>query len=118
MRRVADAFETIDAAVRSNVFLLNSVRGDCLTRLEIAHDNLLAIQKFFSGINKEDATEFATATLDALQVLRDQLAAATPDQAAAIEATDAVADACRACHEVYREGSAETGYRFKQGVLQ
>ena len=46
------------------------------------------------------------------------LGAATVDQmAAAAAAKEFGGNTCGACHKLYREGDAQTGFRFKPGVF-
>jgi hypothetical protein len=117
MESMAAAFGAVDAAVGSNVFLLNSVRGACLTDLDTAREQLRAVGQFFADRHQDRGVEMTADTLELVKALREGIAAATPDQAVAIEDTAAVTRACTACHVAYREGTAETGFRFRPGVL-
>lgn len=56
----------------------------------------------------------ALTNIDALDKM---LGAPTVDQAAAQAAVKQVQGACGACHKMYREGDAKTGFRFREGVF-
>ncbi len=118
MAAAADAFELIEQAVSSNVYLLNSVRGDAITQLETVRKSLAAMRGFFADRKKDDGVAFVDETLAAMGPLRDELTAAEPNQAIAAEAAEHVSQACAACHKVYRDGDLRTGYRFKVGTLE
>ena len=61
------------------------------------------------GIVKDGLTK-----IDAL----DKMLSATPvDQMAAQAAAKEVQGTCGACHKQYREGDAQTGFKFKAGVI-
>lgn len=118
MRAIDAEFSILDAAIPSPAYLLNSVRGDGLTRVAGMTSRMRNVRTFFVERTRDEATRFADRMIAAIEDLRAELARAEPDQAAAIDALDGVKTACAACHAAYREGSKETGFRFKRGTVE
>ena len=117
MLRAADAFGVIEPMVPSPVYLLNSARGDAISRLADARRTMESVRTFFEARKMDDAVRLAGKTIAEMEALDDVLSMAEPDQAAAIEVTAAISRACDACHKVYREGDPQRGFRFKDGIL-
>jgi hypothetical protein len=117
MVEIGDAFDVAEQMTPSPAFLLNSVRGDLLARVEAASRRMEHVRMFFAGRKKRDGVELADQAAAALAGFREELTRATPDQTSAVEALDVVARACTACHEVYREGNETVGFRFKASAL-
>ena len=117
MVRVADAFGVIESMVPSPVYLLNSARGDAISRLADARRTMESVQTFFEARGEDDGARFAGNAIAEMEALDDVLSMAEPDQAAAIEVTVAIGRACDACHKVYREGDPQRGFRFTDGIL-
>ncbi len=118
MAGTGDDWGIISRAVEGPSYLLNSVRGDGLTRVEQMRTNLSAARRFLSDRGQAEAVQGIDRTLAALGGLRVVLALAEPDQSAAGEGVDAVSDACAACHARFREGSEQTGFRARPGLLE
>jgi hypothetical protein len=114
MVTMAEALEVIESSTASNIYLLNSVRGDALTRHDIIRERLSAVRAFFVDQGTSEAARLADATLASLDDLRVELAAAEPNEAAASEAVTHLRAQCAACHDAYREGDSRSGYRFKR----
>lgn len=117
MVRADDAWAIVSEAIEGPSFLLNSVRGDGLARLDVVSDSLRGARGFFEVRSRPDAVALADDALRAVAELRVELARAEPDQAAALEAVEPVRVACAACHRRYRDGDAQQGFRFKPGVV-
>ena len=117
MLRAADAFGVIEPMVPSPVYLLNSARGDAISRLVDARRTMESVRTFFEARKMDDAVRLAGKTIAEMEALDEVLSMAEPDQAAAIEVTAAISRACDACHKVYREGDPQRGFRFKDGIL-
>lgn len=117
MVAIGEAFDVVEEMTPSPVFLLNSVRGDAIARVDAARQRMESVRKFFADRSKRDGVELADGAMTAMDVFRRELTRATPDQASAIEALENVTRACTACHNVYRAGDKTTGFRFKPGVL-
>ena len=117
MVRVDEDWEIVSTAIEGPTYLLNSVRGDGLTRLDTIGRALTGVRGFFLGRALPDGTRRADRARDAIAELRVELARAEPDQAAAVELVESVRAACAACHRLYREGDADRGFRFTPGVV-
>jgi hypothetical protein len=117
MVRIDGDWAIVDEAIEGPTYLLNSVRGDGLTRLDRITANLTAVRTFFNDRSRADAVIAGDDALRAVAALRAELARAEPDQAAAQEEAQLVGDACAACHTRYREGDAAGGFRFKPGII-
>jgi hypothetical protein len=111
------ALDILDETISSPAYLLNSARGDGLMRVAEMSSRLPTVRSFFVAHKRDDAVYLIEQTTDAIEALRTELARAEPRQAAAIDALDDLRTACAACHALYREGTKETGFRFKRGVL-
>ena len=117
MIKIGNSFAIINFAVSSSAYLLNSVRGNALSELEIARQNMIGIQDFFMSRAKADAMIFSKNTLTTMDALKKELSEANPSEAAAFEINQMVRDTCSACHNVYRDGDQQTGFQFKVGAL-
>ena len=118
MVRVDEAWDIVSRAIEGPSYLLNSVRGDGLTRLDDIGHTLTGVRGFFLGRSLPEGVTRADRARDAVAELRRELARAEPDQAAAIELMESVRAACTACHGLYREGDAGRGFRFRPGVAE
>lgn len=117
MARLGEDWMIVDEAIAGPTYLLNSVRGDGLTRLDRMTDLLSGARTFLKERSRTDAATLVETALQAVAALRVELTRAEPDQAAAQEEAAYVREACAACHGRFREGDAATGYRFRPGVL-
>lgn len=117
MGGIGEDWAILDEAIAGPTYLLNSVRGDGITRLDRIAAGLDGARRFLVTHSRTGAAGEAAAALRAVAALREELIRAEPDQAAAQEETGHVRAACASCHQRYREGDATTGYRFKPGVL-
>jgi hypothetical protein len=117
MVRIDDDWTIVDEAIDGPTYLLNSVRGDGLTRLDRIATELTAARAFLAAHSRTDAARLAQEALQAVAALRAELTRAEPDQAAAQEEAQYVRTSCAACHDRFREGDATAGFRFKPGVI-
>ena len=117
MLRTGDAWEIVSRAVEGPSYLLNSVRGDGLTRLDLVRENLAGIRAFLLGRERHEAARLVDEALAAVADLRLEFAMAVPDQAAASGLSAEVTSACVACHARYRDGNAVQGFRPRPGLL-
>lgn len=117
MVRIDDDWAIVDAAIEGPTYLLNSVRGDGLTRLDRIAVELTAARAFLTDRSRTNAAALAQEALQALAMLRAELTRAEPDQAAAQEEAHLVRETCAACHDRFREGHAAGGFRFRPGVI-
>jgi hypothetical protein len=80
--------------------------------------NYMALQGFWADKKKDDAVAIVKDGLTRLDALDKMLGAATVDQMAAQAAAKEFGGAtCGACHKLYREGDAQSGFKFKPGVI-
>jgi len=89
-------------------------------RMQVAtlRQNYMALQGFWVDKKKDDAAAIVKDGLTRLDGLDKALAGATVDQMAAqAAAKEFGGNTCGACHKLYREGDAQSGFRFKPGVL-
>jgi hypothetical protein len=89
-------------------------------RMQVAtlRQNFMAIQGFWVDKKKDDAVAIVKDGLSRLDALDKTLAAPTVDQMTAQAAAKEFAgNTCGACHKLYREGDAQSGFKFKAGVL-
>ena len=89
-------------------------------RMQVAtlRQNYMALQAFWVDKKKDDAAAIVKDGLTRLDGLDKALAGATVDQMAAqAAAKEFGGNTCGACHKLYREGDAQSGFRFKPGVL-
>jgi len=117
MIRIDDDWVILGEAAQGPTYLLNSVRGDGITRLDRITAELRGVRAFLQTRSRTDASSFADRALRAVKGLRVELVRAEPDQAAALEEVEYVTRMCAACHERFRDGDPAAGYRFKAGVI-
>ena len=94
--------------------------GDHATAKERAirsREQLAATITFWRDRDREDAVSWLRAALTRLDALDTALSAASVDEAAVVAIGDRIAEACNACHAVYREPDGDGGYRVKSSVL-
>ena len=89
-------------------------------RMQVAtlRQNFTSLQAFWMDKKKDDAVAILKDGLARLEALDKVLAAPTVDpMAAQAGAKEFGGNTCGACHKLYREGDAQSGFRFKAGVL-
>jgi hypothetical protein len=112
MKANAQAAGAMNKAIGSGAF------ADARTQVTALRQNFVALQGFWASRKKDDAVGIVKEGLTRLDALDKLLAAPTVDQMAAQAAGKEFGGAtCGACHKLYREGDAQTGFRFKAGVL-
>lgn len=73
------------------------------------------VERFWSQHHRDDAVTWARqARTDAAQMAS---ATASGDASKAIAAAGHISSACQQCHAAYRNGTPESGFRIKRGVL-
>ena len=78
----------------------------------------MALQGFWADKKKDDAVAIVKDGLTRLDALDKTLSAPTVDPMAAQAAAKEFGGAtCGACHKLYREGDAQSGFKFKAGVI-
>ncbi len=112
MKANAQAAGGMNKAIGSGAF------ADAKTQVAVLQKNYTMLNGFWAGVKKDDAVAIVKDGLARLEALDKMLGAATPDQMAAqAAAKEFGGNTCGACHKLYREGDATTGFKFKAGVL-
>ena len=112
MKANAQAAGAMNKALGSGTF------ADARPHLATLRQNYMALQGFWTDKKKDDAVAIVKDGLTRIDALDKMLAASTVDQMAAqAAAKEFGGNTCGACHKLYREGDAQTGFRFKPGVL-
>jgi cytochrome c556 len=90
--------------------------ADARPQIATLRQNFTALQAFWA--KRDDAAGILKDGLARLDAVDKILAAPAPDQTAAQGAVKEFAGAtCGACHKAYREGDAQSGFKFKAGVI-
>ena len=119
----AEDYATLMKANGQAVGAMNKAIGsgayaDARMQVATLRQNYVALQGFWADKKKDDAVAIVKDGLSRLDGLDKTLAAATVDQMAALAAAKELGGStCGACHKLYREGDAQSGFRFKAGVL-
>ena len=112
MKSNAQANGALNKAVGSGAF------ADARMQVATLRQNFMTLQPFWTERKRDDAVAIVKDGLSRLDALDKMLGAATVDQmAAAAAAKEFGGNTCGACHKLYREGDAQTGFRFKAGVF-
>jgi hypothetical protein len=112
MKANAQAVGAMNKAIGSGAF------ADARMQLTTLRATYMSLQGFWVDKKKDDAVAIVKDGLSRLDVLDKMLAAPTVDQMAAqAAAKEFGGNTCGACHKLYREGDAQTGFRFKPGIL-
>jgi hypothetical protein len=112
MKANAGAVGPMNKAIASGAY------ADARTQVATLRQNFTALQGFWAAKKKDDAVAILKDGLTRLDALDKMLGAATVDQMAAqAAAKEFGGNTCGACHKLYREGDAQTGFKFKAGVL-
>jgi hypothetical protein len=112
MKANAQAAGAMNKAIGSGAF------ADARTQVATLRQNFMSLQGFWMGKKKEDAVLIIKDGLTRLDTLDKLLAAPTVDQMAVqAAAKEFGGNTCAPCHKQYREGDAQSGFKFKDGVL-
>ena len=112
MKANAQAAGAMNKAIGSGAF------ADARMQVATLRQNFTSLQAFWADKKKDDALGIVKDGLTRLDALDKILGATTVDaMAAQAAAKEFGGNACGACHKLYREGDAQTGFRFKPGVL-
>ena len=110
MKSNAQSNAGIGKAINSGAY------ADAKTSLATLRQNFMALQTFWTEKKKDDAVGIVKNGLTQIDALDKLLAAPTVDQMAALAQAKMIQGACGACHGAYREGNAQEGFKFKEGV--
>lgn len=112
MKANAQAAGAMNKAIGSGAY------ADARMHVASLRTNYMALQGFWTEKKKDDAVGIVKDGLTRLDALDKLLGAATVDQMAAQAAGKEFGGAtCGACHKLYREGDAQSGFKFKAGVI-
>ena len=112
MKANAQAAGGMNKAIGSGAF------ADAKMQVAVLQKNYTILQAYWAYLKKDDAVAIVKDGLTRLAALDKMLGAATVDQMAAqAAAKEFGGNTCGACHKLYREGDATTGFKFKAGVL-
>jgi hypothetical protein len=112
MKANGQANGAMNKAIGSGAF------ADARTQVGTLRQNFMAIQGFWVDKKRDDAIAIVKDGLTRLDALDKMLASPTVDQVAAqAAAKEFGGNTCGACHKLYREGDAQTGFRFRPGVM-
>jgi cytochrome c556 len=100
----------------TNKAIMSGAYADAKTSLATVRQNFMALQAFWTEKKKDDAVAIVKDGLVKIEALDKLLSAGTVDQMAALAQAKMIQGACGACHGAYREGSAQEGFKFKEGV--
>jgi hypothetical protein len=106
------------AAGAMNKAIASGSYADARMQVATLRTNFMTLQGFWAGVKKDDAVGIVKDGLTRLDALDKMLGAATVDQMAAQAAGKEFGGAtCGACHKLYREGDAQSGFKFKAGAI-
>ena len=107
MKANAQAAGATNKAIGSGAF------ADAKTQVATLRANYTSLLAFYCAKKKDDAVALLKGGLTQLDTVDMALSAATPDAMAAQAAMKMFQGSCGGCHKQYREGDAQTGYKFK-----
>ena len=106
------------AAGAANKAIGSMAYADARMNVATLRKNYMALQGFWADKKEADAVTIVKDGLTQLDALDKMLGAATVDQMAAQAAMKGFQGAtCGGCHKAYREGDAQSGFKFKAGVI-
>jgi hypothetical protein len=102
----------------ANKAIGSAAYADARMNVATLRKNYMALQGFWTDKKRDDAVAIVKDGLTRLDALDKTLSAPTVDQMAAQAAAKEFGGAtCGACHKLYREGDAQSGFKFKAGVI-
>lgn len=113
MKDVGPAMQATGKAVKSSAF------ADALPSLATVKQNLTTARRFWVEHKKADALKASDDTIAAIDALERHLRSTSPapTTASAMEAMTLVNNACRSCHQNYRDRDADDNSIIKPGSL-
>ena len=92
--------------------------ADAKGKLVTTREGFTALEGFWVDRKRDDAIEIVRAALAQIDEIDALLEAERPSRSDTLAKTRMVRGSCAACHLLYREGEAETGFRFKAGMVE
>ena len=109
MKSNAQANGAMNKALQSGAF------ADAKMQVATLQQNLRTLETFWGGKQNSEAVMIVKQGLTRLVALDKMLAASAPDQMAVqAAAKEFGGNTCGACHKQLREGTADTGFKFKE----
>jgi hypothetical protein len=112
MRMTSTAFGAVRTALSAANF------PDAKEKLVTARLGYTALEGFWVDKERDDAIEIVRTALAQIDEIDALLDVERPSRSDTLSKAKMVQGSCGACHELYREGEFETGFRFKAGVLE
>jgi hypothetical protein len=118
---LADHAALMNSNAQANGALNKSLGGgmfaDAKSAAATLRTNFSTLRTFWTEKKNAEALKIVNDGLSRLDMVEKALAAAAPDQAAAqADAKAFGGSTCAACHKMMREGDAQTGFRFRDGM--
>ena len=111
MKSNAQAVGALNKALGSGAF------ADARPQVAALRTNFMTLRTFWTEHKNETALKVVGEGLTRLDAMDKLLSAAAPDQMAAQAAAKEFGGAtCAACHKQFREGDAQTGFKFREGM--
>jgi hypothetical protein len=111
MKSNAQANGAIGKALGSGAF------ADARMQLTTLRTNLTTLRTFWTEKKNAEALKIVNDGLSRAEALDKMLGMAAPDQMAAQAAAKEMGgNVCGACHKMMREGDAQTGFKFREGM--
>jgi hypothetical protein len=112
MKSNAQANGAMNKAIGSGAY------ADARAQVGTLRKNFMALQPFWTERKRTDAVAIVTDGLNRLATLDEMLGRATvPQMEAQAAAKEFGGNTCGACHKLYREGDAQSGFKFREGVF-
>ena len=113
MKSNAQANGALNKALGSGAF------ADARMQVATLQQNFTTLQTFWTEKKRDEPIKIVKDGLSRLDMLDKMLAAPAPDQMAAqAAAKEFGGNTCGACHKQFREGDAQTGFKFREpGIL-
>jgi cytochrome c556 len=112
MKSNAQANGTLNKSLGSGAF------ADARMAVATLRANYTTLRTFWTEKKRDEALKIVNDGLARLDALDKLLAAPTPDQMAAqAAAKEFGGNTCGACHKQFRDGDAQTGFRFRDPTI-
>jgi cytochrome c556 len=113
MKSNAQANGALNKAIGSGAY------ADARMQVATLRQNLRTLETFWTEKKRDDAIKIVKDGLNRLEGLDTVLSTPSPDQMAAqAAAKEFGGNTCGACHKQFREGDAQTGFKFREpGIL-
>jgi hypothetical protein len=110
MRASSEAFGGVSNSIAARSFAVAK------TQVGNAREGFVAIQTFWAERKRDDAAGLAKGVVTQLDALDKLLSAEIVSRSDTLDVIKRIQEGCAACHNLYREGDNENGFRFKAGV--